>query len=152
MIKNHLSLLVLLVPLLAMPTGPASAFEQINKSFFGGVALGGYDAVSYFTEAKAVEGDKAFSVQWQGASWLFSSDDNRRRFRADPKAFAPQYGGYCSNQMSLANLSDIDPKVWRVIDHKLYLFGHEEGRVRWAEKTQLRISEANRHWQTYLAR
>ena len=34
-----------------------------------------------------------------------------QRFTASPEAFAPQYGGYCSNQMSLGNLSDIGTKV-----------------------------------------
>jgi WD40 repeat protein len=82
----------------------------------------------------------------------FSSDANRQRFAASPEAFSPQYGGYCSNQMSLGNLSDIDTEVWRIIDSKLYMFGHESGRVRWAGETGRRISDADQHWRTYLAR
>ena len=126
------TLLVFLIPLLMILAQPASAFETINKSYFGGLALGGYDAVSYFTQSQAVVGSKAHALQWNGATWLFSTDANRQRFNAAPDAFAPRYGGYCSNQMSLGNLSDIDPNVWRIIDGKLYLFGHDEGRVRWA--------------------
>jgi hypothetical protein len=53
--------------------------------------------------------------------------------------------------MSLGNLSGIDPEVWRIINNKLYLFGHEAGRVRWKTDTKDRISTANQHWQTYLA-
>lgn len=132
--------------------GPALAFDKVNKSYFGGIALGGYDAVDYFTQSKAVKGNKAHAAEWKGATWLFSSEANRGRFLADPEAFAPRYGGYCSNQMSLGHLSDIDPEVWRVIGGKLYLFGHEEGRVRWASETDKRISEADRHWRTYLGR
>ena len=145
------TLLVLLVPLLFLLAPPVSAFEEINKSYFRGVALGGYDAVGYFTESKPLKGDKAHALQWKGATWLFSSAANRRRFEADPEAFAPQYGGYCSNQMSLGNLSDIDAQVWRVIGNKLYLFGHDEGRVRWSRETGEKISDADRHWRAFLA-
>jgi YHS domain-containing protein len=131
---------------------PVLAFEEINMSYFGGAALDGYDAVSYFTNPKAVKGSKAFAFEWKGATWLFSSDANRQRFKASPEAFAPQYGGYCSNQMSLGNLSDIDTRVWRIIDNKLYLFGHDSGRQRWASETDQRISDADQHWGSYLAR
>ncbi len=149
---SWLFLIVIPALLLAALIRPAMAFEEINKSFLGGVALEGYDAVSYFTEARAVKGSKTHAYDWKGARWLFSSEANRLRFAASPEDFAPQYGGHCSNQMSLGNLSDIDPNVWRMIDGKLYLFGHEAGRVRWAEKTRTRVEEADAHWRTLLAR
>ncbi len=142
----------LLILLLTMHAPSVLAFEEINSSYFGGVALDGYDAVSYFTQSKAVRGDTAYAADWKGATWLFLSDANRQRFVDDPAAFAPQYGGYCSNQMSLGNLSDIDTEVWRVIDNKLYLFGHDSGRVRWASDTGQRILDADRHWGSYLSR
>lgn len=143
---------LLLMSLMTAPLSPASAFETINTSFFGDLALDGYDAVSYFRESRAVKGNRAYAFEWKGATWLFSSDANRQRFGADPEAFAPQYGGYCSNQMSLGHLSDIDPQIWRIIDHRLYLFGHDAGRDRWASQTDQRIAEADRHWRSYLAR
>ena len=54
--------------------------------------------------------------------------------------------------MSLGNLSDIDPEIWRIIDNKLYLFGHEEGRVRWVRETDQRILDGDYYWNSYLAR
>ena len=76
------------------------AFEEINKSYFSGLALDGYDAVSYFTEVKAAKGDKAHSLEWNNAIWLFASNSNRKKFLVDPEACAPQYGGYCSRQIA----------------------------------------------------
>ncbi len=146
----RIALFALLVPLLTILSQPVLAFEETNKSYFGGVALGGYDAVSYFIESQAVKGDKAHGVEWKGAMWLFSSAANRRHFTASPESFAPQYGGYCSNQMSLGNLSDIDSNVWRIIDNKLFLFGHDAGRVRWAAETKQRIADADQHWLTFI--
>ncbi len=146
------ALFVFLVPLLLLQVRPVLAFEEINMSYFGGVALDGYDAVSYFNESKAVKGSKTYAVEWKDAKWLFASDANRQLFMASPEAFAPQYGGYCSNQMSLGNLSDIDAEVWRIIDNKLYLFGHDAGRLRWASETDQRILNADQKWRSYLAR
>ena len=149
---TRLAPFLLLILLLTTPVPPVLAFEEINKSYFSGVALDGYDVVGYFTQSEAVKGNKSYATKWKGATWLFSSDANRQRFTDDPETFAPQYGGYCSNQMSLGNLSDIDTRVWRIIDNKLYLFGHDSGRVRWASETDQRISDADRHWHSYLDR
>jgi hypothetical protein len=143
---------LILVSLLILPVGTGLAFEEINIGYFNGVALDGYDAVSYFTESKAAKGNESYTVEWKDATWLFSTNANRQRFVASPEAFAPQYGGYCSNQMSLGNLSDIDVEIWRIIDDKLFLFGHDAGRVRWANETGQRILDADRHWHSYLAR
>ncbi len=143
--------LIFLIATLILVVRPALAFEKVNIGFFGGVALGGYDAVSYFTTSQAVEGSQEFALEWNGASWLFVSQANRQRFTNSPEQFAPQYGGYCANQMSLGYLSDIDPEVWRIIDGKLYVFGHESGRVRWQTDTDKHISKAVRNWQTYLS-
>jgi hypothetical protein len=89
------TLFLLLYLLLILPAPQVLAFDKTNMSYFGGLALGGYDAVSYFTESKAVKGSKTYSVDWKDATWLFSSDTNRQRFVDSPEAFAPQYGGYC---------------------------------------------------------
>ena len=148
---HRISPILLTFALLAIITRPAAAFEEINMSFFGGTAIGGYDAVSYFDQSEAVLGDASHAVDWKGATWLFSSAANRQRFADNPESFAPQYGGYCSNQMSRGNLSNIDPEVWRIIDGKLYLFGHNAGRVRWQTDTDKRILDADGHWQRKLA-
>ena len=70
-----------------------SAFEEVNKDFFG-VAIKGYDPVAYFTEGEAVKGKKEFSHSWNEAKWYFASANNRDRFASDPEHYAPQYGGY----------------------------------------------------------
>jgi YHS domain-containing protein len=144
--------LLILLPLLLLVQRPAAAFEETNKSYFGDIALGGYDAVSYFTQSMASKGEEAYSYEWNGAKYLFSSAANRSSFAARPAAFAPQYGGYCSNQMSLGNLSDIDPEVWRIIEGKLYLFGHQAGRLRWADDSGQKVVDANGHWRNYIGR
>ena len=148
--KPVFKLLIILISLVIFPAQKAVAVEEINLGYFSDIAMDGYDAVDYFTQSKPVKGKQDYSYRWKDATWLFSSEANLKQFIASPDAFAPQYGGYCSNQMSLGNLSDIDPDVWRIIDNRLYLFGHDNGRVRWSKKTKQRITKADHHWQSYL--
>lgn len=150
--KYHFVISVLMVAVVAFAPRTLLAFDEVNVGYFSDVALEGYDAVEYFTQGAPVKGKKSHRFEWKQATWLFSSEANRDLFASNPQSYAPQYGGYCSNQMSLGNLSDIDPEVWRIIDNKLYLFGHDAGRIRWKQKTEQRISDADNHWDEFLSR
>ncbi len=136
-----------------MWTVSANAFEEINTGYFNDTALHGYDTSQYFSQSKAISGKEEYVVEWKGAKWQFADQNSRDLFAASPDSYAPQYGGYCSNQMSLGNLSDVDPGVWLIHDNKLYFFGHQAGKDRW-QRTGIaaRINDANKHWQKYLAR
>jgi YHS domain-containing protein len=68
---------------------PAQAGE-VNTGYFGNVAIEGYDTVAYFTEKRAVKGSEKFQSEWLGATWQFSSAENRNRFDASPMDYAPQ--------------------------------------------------------------
>ena len=76
--------------------GLAYAADPINKTWFGSLAIDGYDAVAYFTEGKPVKGSSEHEFGWRDATWRFSSPANKDRFVADPERYAPQYGGYCA--------------------------------------------------------
>lgn len=87
-----------------------------------GVAMDGYDPVSYFTEAQPQRGNPDYVYSWAGVPWYFASAANRDVFMRNPDVYAPQYGGHC--QMSLARgfLSDGKPEVYAIEGMKLYLF------------------------------
>ena len=59
-----------------------------------GVALKGYDPVAYFTEGQPVKGQEELQHEWQGAKWLFASQEHRAMFLENPEKYAPQYGSY----------------------------------------------------------
>ncbi|MFV0512934.1 MAG: YHS domain-containing (seleno)protein [Jhaorihella sp.] len=86
-----------------------------------GVAINGYDTVAYFTAGKPVPGRTGIEVEWKGALWRFASRRNRERFEANPRAFAPQYGGYCAYAVSRGHVASTDPRAWKIVDGKLYL-------------------------------
>ncbi|MEJ0033361.1 MAG: YHS domain-containing protein [Bacteroidota bacterium] len=47
--------------------------------------MNGYDAVAYFTDNAAVEGNKQFRYDWQGTTWLFKSQGNLDTFKSAPE-------------------------------------------------------------------
>ena len=94
-----------------------AAEELVNTSYFGDVAIKGYDPVAYFTQNEAVKGSEQFSYRWLGATWQFASSENRDLFAHEPVKYAPQYGGLCADGVSFGTVTtNIDPKAWRIIE------------------------------------
>lgn len=85
-----------------------------------GHALDGYDAVAYFDGA-AIPGRDEYELEWNGASWKFSTDAKRKIFESNPEYYAPQFGGYCAFGMGFGKAADADPKAFVVDNGKLYL-------------------------------
>jgi len=84
---------LLLIFLIALACTSPSSHSQVNVDA-DGVALKGYDPVAYFTMGKPVKGETQFGYEWDGARWLFASQDHKNLFMAAPDKYAPQYGGY----------------------------------------------------------
>jgi YHS domain-containing protein len=94
--------------------------DPINKD---GVAIGGYDVVAYFKNGKAVKGDPDVHVEFNGANYYFSSEENERQFRSNPGLYVPQYDGYCALAVGTTGKKiSIDPKTFKITNGKLYLF------------------------------
>lgn len=131
----------------AVPLAPALAAKApVYTGLFGSVAVGGYDPVAYFTQGKPVEGSKDFTATWNGATFRFASAENRDRFKANPQAFAPQYGGYCAWAVANGYTASGDPRVWKIVDGKLYLNYNAEVGQRWAKDISGNIARANANW------
>jgi YHS domain-containing protein len=89
----------------------------------GGLAIEGYDPVSYFTTGKPVEGNKDYSYAIDGATYRFVSARNRDLFKAAPSKYRPQYGGWCAYAMGAKGEKvEVDPETFKILDGKLYLF------------------------------
>jgi len=131
---------------LFLGAAPALAVEPINKSFLGGVALHGYDAVAYFTQQKAVEGSDEFEYEWMDATWRFINAKNRDLFAATPAKYAPQYGGYCAYAVSQGGTADIDPEAWTIVNGKLYLNVSKSIRKTWEKNISGYITAADANW------
>ncbi len=63
--------ILIMVMFYFLTLSPAFAIEPINKTS-DGVAIKGYDPVSYFTDGKPVKGNRAFEYVWMDAKKALS--------------------------------------------------------------------------------
>ncbi|RMH15626.1 MAG: YHS domain-containing protein [Gemmatimonadetes bacterium] len=125
-----------------------------------GVVLGGYDVVSYFERNEAVRGSADHSADFEGATFWFSSDENRRKFQEDPTRFTPAYGGFCAFAVAAKGAAvPCDPRTFKIRDGRLFLFYNDfhEGRplntaVLWNKDERAMLEQADRNWETLTAR
>ncbi len=110
------------------------------------MALGGYDPVAYFTEGRAVPGERGIAVKWRGRMWRFSSAANRSLFEANPHAFVPQFGGACVVALSEGRIEAGVPTEFLVHGGRLYLLGSAKRKLELAEALSTRLDRAAAHW------
>jgi YHS domain-containing protein len=111
-----------------------------------GLAIKGYDPVSYFTTGKPTPGLAQFSTTYKGATYRFASAENRDRFIAAPEKFVPQYGGYCAYAISLNKIADIDPDEWTIVNDKLYLNNGFLAQSLWSLDKSGNIVRGDHNW------
>ena len=111
-----------------------------------GVAIRGADPVAYFTVGQPVQGSEQFTHTWQGATWQFSSAENRDLFIANPQQYAPQYGGFCAYAVAQGYTAPIEPEAWSIVNGKLYLNFNLSVRQRWEGDIPGYIAKADQNW------
>lgn len=145
----RLALAGVLVVVTAVATWAQKPARYLERD---GLALGGYDAVAYFTQSRAVKGDPQFETTWDGARWRFASADHRDRFVREPQRYAPQFGGYCAYAVSRGYTASGDPEAWSVVDGKLYVNYSRSVKRTWEKDPAGYISRGNANWPGALAR
>lgn len=111
-----------------------------------GLALKGYDPVSYFLPGGPLQGKTTYSEKFNGATYWFANAANRDAFKANAEKYTPAFGGFCAMGMALEQKLDIDPLLWRIVDGKLYLNIHKPAQTRWLEDVKGNIEKANVNW------
>jgi YHS domain-containing protein len=135
------ALLTCFVALLFSNTSVAG--EQHTKK---GVAVSGYDTVAYFTLGKPTKGDSKIEAEWNGAKWLFSSEENKQLFIADPKKYAPAYDGHCAFAAGVNKKVKAKPTLWKIIDGRLFLNYNDSAQASWLENPESYIEDGDKNW------
>ncbi len=103
--------------------GQSDAVRKKQFNLNDGIAINGYDPVCYFTEHKAIRGQKENSLAFQGIRYEFRSAADLQLFQKEPVKYQPQYGGWCAYAMGYdGNKVEVDPETFKIIDGKLFLF------------------------------
>jgi len=112
-----------------------------------GQAIQGYDPVAYFTAGKPVKGDPSLVYTYEGATWQFATKDHLDTFKANPTAYAPQYGGYCAFGASRGYKAPTEPDAGQsIVDGKLYLNYNTTVRSEWDKDRAGYIQRADANW------
>jgi YHS domain-containing protein len=111
-----------------------------------GLAVKGYDVLSYFDQKSPMKGDPKYSYQYNGAKYNFVSRQHLDLFAKSPEAYLPQYGGYCALGTSMGHKADIDPESWAVIDGKLYLNSGKRAQKLFNNDPHSAIKQADENW------
>ena len=105
----------------APETGQPVGIKQYNLDSEK-VALKGYDPVGYINDKAALKGKKEISTEYQGVTYYFATQDNRKLFTASPEKYLPAYGGWCATAMAKGEKVQIDPSSFKVTSGRLFLF------------------------------
>lgn len=137
----------------ALATAPAAfAADEYNVSVgitAAGAPLGlhGVDPVAFIATGDPVEGDAAYTATHDGVAYYFSSAGNKAAFTANPAAYLPQNGGFCTYGVSVGKKFDGDPEYHAVINGQLYVFLNEEIYQAFNKDREGTISNAANNWQ-----
>ncbi len=148
--RSFMCVLAMIAALAVLYPGASKAIEPVQTGSFSDLAVGGYDAVAYFTKGKPVRGSAQFSTKYKGATWRFSSAENLAMFKANPAGFAPQYGGYCAWAMAQGYPYSGDPRHWKIVKGKLYLNANASVQRRWQTDIAGFIKQADTKWPAVL--
>ena len=126
--KQILTMIAIVLPLLGLvPATITSARAQSVISYImtdplTGIAIGGMDPVSYFTDQTPQRGTAEYEFYWNGAPWHFANEANLEIFKRSPEIYAPQYGGHGAMSMARGYVSDGSGQFYTVYKERLFLF------------------------------
>ena len=132
-------------------TTPAFAADEINVS--NGIsaagaplAAHGVDLVALVNNGNPVEGFATHTATYDGASYYFTTAANLEAFEANPVAYLPQHGGFCSFGVSVGKKFDGDPDQYLIADGKLYLFLNADTRAAFLKDVAGTAKTADDQW------
>jgi len=110
------------------------------------LALHGADPVAAQAGNTAVPGAAAHTVVHDGAAYNLASAKIAAIFAADPAAYLPQNGGFCTFGVSVGKKFDGDPAFADIRDGKLYVFLNAEVFEAYRQDPAGTIAKAAARW------
>src|SRR6266567_4410297 len=111
-----------------------------------GIALEGYDPISYFTDGKPVKGDPKIEATFNGALYHFVSQEHRETFEKSPSKYAPAYGGFCGYAASVGKVRPANPLVWSIVDGHLIVQHTKGADELWQKDVAGNKVKADKYW------
>ena len=120
-----------------------------------GVALQGYDPVSYST-GKPVAGKAALQHAHNGVTYRFANQQNLDAFKAAPDKYEPAFGGWCAYAIGKDGSKVVpNPLNYKVVEGKVYLFYDDwitDTKKEWNKNEAGLNAKAKQQWSAIIAK
>jgi YHS domain-containing protein len=128
--------------------------ERMQTHEIAGIALHGFDPVSYKLGPVPQAGRAEHELARDGVAWRFASESNRQAFMNDPGSYIPEFDGYDATAIGLGRAVEGDPLIFAHINGRIFFFRSHETRETFLSSTAA-LQAAEKNWsavQTQLAR
>jgi len=85
-------------------------------------------------------------VTYKGVFYKFATPANAAKFKINPAAYAPQFGGYCAWAAAQGKTAPGSPKFWKVVNGKLYLNDDAGIQKKWEKNIPGFTIKADSNW------
>ncbi|WP_420012053.1 YHS domain-containing (seleno)protein [Tateyamaria sp.] len=135
---------------LASAAFAADEYNVSNGLTLNGMPLGfhGVDVVAMTTGERLLDGAAAHAATHDGVEYYFATAAAKDSFEADPTAFLPQFGGFCTLGVAVNKKLDGNPRFADVRDGKLYVFVNQTIYNKYKEDPVGTITTAEENWKT----
>ncbi|HAT33037.1 MAG TPA: YHS domain protein [Janthinobacterium sp.] len=139
------ALLLAAVAALVLAAPGAALADTVANSVIGARS---YDLTTFFSSEKPAQGTGHHVASHDGVDYLFTSDENKKAFQANPQKYLPAFGGFCACGASIGKKFVADPDVYDIVDNKLYFNLDTKIRAIWAKDIGANIAKAEANWKT----
>lgn len=136
------------VPFPPLPPMP-SLGEVMQRDLHTGLAINGFDPVSYRLGAKPLAGRAAYELIQGRFVWRFASQANLEAFRDAPEIYMPAFGGFDPIGVADGVAVETNPSQFAVIGSRLFLFRSADNRQRFLQEAGL-LAQAESRWNAVL--
>ncbi len=124
----------------------ASTTEEIVTDPQTGLAIGGFDPVSYFIDGKPEPGRAEHELRFRGVVWRFRNPGNMAVFQQYPRTYVPQFGGYDPVAVGRGAPTPGNPMIWLIVEQRVYLFFGSDTRDEFRSDPARFLARAEAQW------
>lgn len=123
--------------------------EVMQRDWAAGLAISGFDPVSYRLGTKPAAGRAEYELIQDRFVWRFASQANLEAFRDAPEIYTPAFGGFDPTGVANGIAVDSDPSQFAVIGSRLFLFRSADNRQHFLQNAGL-LAQAESRWNAVL--
>jgi YHS domain-containing protein len=129
---------------------PVVAQEERNVALYNpeeGIALRGFDPVSYFEEGGGQPLRGTLELVYGGVTYKFASVETRELFLSRPEKYEPTYGRWCAFAMASGSYVDIKPEIYSLHGNRLHFFVSQRAKRNFDADVAGFEANADAHWE-----